>query len=418
VNVSDTLNELIAFARSNQIFGGIAAAGGFASAVYWLREIPARILRTVIWAFSTRIEISNDSSAFEPFVAWLEAHGTSWHARAFKLSTHGSALVTDDGENCAWTVAPGVGTHLIWYRGRPCWVSRWVNERAGSQGLRRRESIAIRMPGLSRAPLDRLIEEVKRSAELPGRLTVSVWTAGYWQAVRCCDARDLDTIVLGPGFKERLVADLEWFRSNRAWYRHRGLPWRRGYLFAGTPGTGKSSLAVALAGKFEMPVCMLNLGSVGTDDSLIEAICNVPSSALLLIEDIDTARVSDTRGKEEGQKANLVTLGALLNALDGAISREGRVLIMTTNHAERIDPALLRPGRVDVRMDFPKAGPAEIAEMYRRFFDGRRLDVPGGLSLSPAEVQGICLQHADDPDAAARRLLRGAVHLVETGAVA
>ncbi len=412
------IHQLIAFAQSNQIFSGVAAAGGFASAVYWLREIPARVLGVVVWLFSTELDIANDSTAFQPFLLWLEAHGTGWHARQFKLSTDGGHLVVDDDEAGRWTVAPGVGRHLVWYRGRPCSVARRVNEHGDSRHLRVRETISIRMLGFSRRPLRRLIDEVKQAAERPGRLTISAWTAGYWQVVRSCDTRALETIVLAGGIKDRLAADLARFRANRTWYRSRGLPWRRGYLFAGPPGTGKSSLAAALAGRFEMPVYALNLGSIGTDDTLIEAVGEVPTGALLLIEDIDTVRVSASRDKSDEPKRDSVTLGALLNVLDGAISREGRVVIMTTNHADRLDPALLRPGRVDFRIDFPRAGPAEIAEIYARFFEGRRLEPPAGLTLAPAEVQGICLQHADDPETAARRLLRGGVHLVESGAVA
>ncbi len=419
----ESLQHLIAFAQSNQIFSGVAAAGGFASAVYWLREIPARILGMMVWGCSTELDIANDSEAFEPFLMWLAAHGGAWHARCLKLSTDGYRLADDQDGQSYWTVAPGIGSHLVWYRGRACWVTRWINERGDSRNLRVRETIRLRMLGFSRRPLTRLIEEVKRAAQRPGKLSVAVWSSGYWETVRTCDPRGFETIVLGDGIKERLAEDLAWFRSSREWYRHRGLPWRRGYLFAGPPGTGKTSLALALAGRFEMPVYALNLGSIATDDILIEAIGAVPAGAILLIEDIDTARVSTTRAVEDEQKrerapAGLVTLGALLNVLDGAISRDGRVVVMTSNHVDRLDPALVRPGRVDLRIEFPLAGAVEIATIYGRFFEGRRLDVPLGMSLAPAEVQAICLQYAGDPEAAARRLLPGGVRIVEAEAVA
>lgn len=401
------LNDLVGFAQTNQIFSGVAAAGGFASAIYWAREIPNRLARLVTWSISTEIEISNDSEAYQPFLEWMEAGGRAWHTRNFKISNRRSRAVPETGiaaDQSEWTIAPGAGTHLIWLNGWPYRATREISESPEKGDIFRvREVIRVKTPGFRKTRLIALVAHVRQSVALDQKISVLLFRWGGWNPVRNFEPRPLDTIVLKGHIKDRLLSDLERFRHSQEWYRQRGLPWRRGYLFAGPPGTGKSSLAMALAGMFDMPVYALNLGSIKGDDSLIEAVMRVEFPGLLLIEDIDTVGIAEARGEDQ-PKDEPISLGALLNVLDGAIAQEGRVVIMTTNHPERIDPALMRPGRIDVRFDFDDSGTEEISEIFRLFF-GCSLPLPADATMSPAEVQGICLEYADDHEKAAMAII-------------
>ena len=165
--------------------------------------------------------------------------------------------------------------------------------------------------------------------------------------------RPLDSVVLDTGITDRLVKDCQEFIENVSWYSDRGIPYRRGYLLHGPPGCGKSSFITALAGHLDRGICVLNLSDrLLSDDRLNHLLAIAPQQTIILLEDIDAVFVSreeTTEVKAAYQGLNSVTLSGLLNALDGVASSEGRILFMTTNYLDRLDPALIRPGRVDYK---------------------------------------------------------------------
>ncbi|KAK0706296.1 P-loop containing nucleoside triphosphate hydrolase protein, partial [Lasiosphaeria miniovina] len=121
------------------------------------------------------------------------------------------------------------------------------------------------------------------------------------------------------------------------WYSDRGIPYRRGYLFHGPPGTGKTSFAVAIASQFYLPIYTYNLKDSGlTDEKLGKLIRRSPSRCLIVFDDIDV--IGDKPG---------VSLPGLLTAIDGPSSHEGHILIMTTNIPDGLNDALVRPERID-----------------------------------------------------------------------
>jgi chaperone BCS1 len=197
---------------------------------------------------------------------------------------------------------------------------------------------------------------------------------------------------------ERIVADVAVFAASQAWYIERGIPWRRGYLFHGVPGSGKTSLISALAGHFRMNLYILNLGSPYlSDDNLTTLLSRVPGRSFVLLEDIDAA--FNQRDKS-GDARNKLTFSGLLNALDGAGSKDGSMVFMTTNHLEQLDPALTRPGRADFRVEFGYATADQANRMFLAFFPeadgadgfGDRVEA---MKLSMAEVQNHLIQHRD-----------------------
>jgi chaperone BCS1 len=178
-------------------------------------------------------------------------------------------------------------------------------------------------------------------------------------------------VVLDEGVKERIVEDVQDFISSAHWYQDRGIPYRRGYLLYGPPGTGKSSFIQALAGELDYDIAILNLSERGlTDDRLNHLLTIVPNRTLVLLEDVDAA-FSNRRVQSEadGYRGANVTFSGLLNALDGVASAEERIVFLTTNHVERLDEALVRPGRVDMTVRLGEVTRYQVGRLWDRFYE-------------------------------------------------
>ena len=172
------------------------------------------------------------------------------------------------------------------------------------------------------------------------------------------------------------------------------MPWRRGYLLYGPPGTGKTSVAYALAGELHLKLCAMSLSNAKlTDQMLANQLQNTPPRSLILIEDIDA--FFHARDKQDTRIT--ISFSGLLNALDGVGAQEGRIIVLTTNHRERLDPALIRPGRIDVEIELGNADAQQLQGMLLRFFPDAQAhaarlvaDYPVG-AMSPAQIQKILI---------------------------
>ena len=182
--------------------------------------------------------------------------------------------------------------------------------------------------------------------------------------------RPIESVILDKGVKGHIVEDVKDFLSNAKWYYDRGIPYRRGYLLHGPPGSGKSSFIQALAGNLDYNIAMLNLSEWGlTDDRLNYLLTIVPRRSLVLLEDADAAFSNRrTQTDSDGYRGANVTFSGLLNALDGVASAEERLLFLTSNHAERLDSALVRPGRIDMTVRIGEATRWQAAKLWDRFY--------------------------------------------------
>jgi len=195
--------------------------------------------------------------------------------------------------------------------------------------------------------IDGVIEKQREKTGPPPMLVPSRW-GGDWNRRNDLPPRTLESVILKEGQLERLVADLETFLSAEELYMRLSQPWHRGYLFHGLAGTGKTSVARALANHFDMPLHYLPLGDLEKDADLMSLVGSIKPKSILLLEDVDVFSAA-TQRKESKKKTSVA---AMLNALDGIWTPHGLITIMTTNYKETLDNALLRPGRIDVDEEF------------------------------------------------------------------
>lgn len=174
-----------------------------------------------------------------------------------------------------------------------------------------------------------------------------------------------------------VLQDAQEFMHSEKWYSERGLPYRRGYLFHGVPGAGKTSLVHAIAGELNLDIYVINLSKRNLDDSVLtELISDLPARSIALIEEIDAAflrgvtreSTGSASGSESRDSSPGVTLSGLLASIDGIQASEGRLLFATTNNYHALDSALIRAGRLDVHVEFTYASQPQAEELFKRFF--------------------------------------------------
>jgi chaperone BCS1 len=289
-------------------------------------------------------------------------------------------------------------THTIYYRGHWLRITRTKRYDDYHHGCSLKISVVARNNDI----LKKLVLEAKREYEKDAEHRVHIFMAdttyGCWRWNGARQKRPMSSIVLQPGVKDMLLADCKDFLCSEEWYAERGIPFRRGYLLHGVPGSGKTSLIHSLAGELGLDIYVVSLSSKGmSDNTLTTLMGNVPSRCILLLEDLDaaftrsvsrdekstgapTAATKETAEKEASDGSTL-SLSGLLNSLDGVAAAEGRLLFATTNHIERLDPALSRPGRMDVWVNFTHATKWQAEGIFKCFFPYK--------ASSPADEEAV-----------------------------
>ncbi|KAJ5729609.1 uncharacterized protein N7483_004117 [Penicillium malachiteum] len=300
---------------------------------------------------------------------------------------------------------PSQGRHIFWYKNRPLMLER-QKEHTTNRYVLINERLYLSCLGRDASILRDVLNEAQQAyVERDGNRTIiyrghRYYSGGSWNWTRCMarSPRPLSTVVLDPEQKQDFLDDIKEYLHprTRRWYSNRGIPYRRGYLLHGPPGTGKTSLCFAAAGLLGLKLYLLNLNSKALDeDNLGSLFSELPNRCIVLLEDVDTAGITQTRGKPVAKTANEangeveieeidditavdevakpdkadgISLSGLLNVIDGVAASEGRILVMTSNHPEKLDAALLRPGRVDMSIAFGYAGEAAIKELFTSIY--------------------------------------------------
>ncbi|KAL6840612.1 hypothetical protein ACP4OV_029476 [Aristida adscensionis] len=263
-----------------------------------------------------------------------------------------------------------------------------------------------------------------------------------WHGITHHHPATFDTLAMDPELKQSVVADLDRFLKRRDYYRRIGKAWKRGYLLFGPPGTGKSSLVAAMANYLRFNLYDLDLSEVYTNSALQRLLIHMPNKSILVIEDIDccfdAASREDGNGKaaapkggrdedyssddsDDGKlrrrstadKQQKLTLSGLLNFIDGLWSTSGeeRIIVFTTNYKDRLDPALLRPGRMDMHVYMGYCGWEAFKALARNYFlvDDHKLfpeiqELLSAAEVTPAEVSEMMLR-SEDADVALQGLV-------------
>uniref|UniRef100_A0A182PZC9 Mitochondrial chaperone BCS1 n=1 Tax=Anopheles farauti TaxID=69004 RepID=A0A182PZC9_9DIPT len=404
-----TITEYISALSENPYFGAGFGLFGVGAGAAILRKGMQGAMILFRRHYMITLEVPCRDKSYQWLLQWITQKGAR-HTQHLSVET--SFVQRDTGYiKTRYDFIPSVGTHIMRYGGT------WIKvDRAREQHTLDLhmgvpwETVQLTAFGRDKNLYFKILEEARQLAlkNTEGKTIMYTAMGSEWRPFgHPRKRRPIGSVVLDQGVSERILSDCREFIKNPQWYSDRGIPYRRGYLLHGPPGCGKSSFITALAGEIEFGICLLNLSERGLTDDRLNHLMNVaPQQSIILLEDIDAAFVSrqDTmQQKAAFEGLNRVTFSGLLNCLDGVASTEARIVFMTTNYLERLDPALIRPGRVDVKEYVGHCSRHQLEQMFRRFYTGTDAEsnarlfaervAADGRNVSPAQVQGYFMVH-------------------------
>lgn len=218
--------------------------------------------------------------------------------------------------------------------------------------------------------------------------------------------RSIDTVILQGNLKESILKTISDFEKNSEWFKQKGINRVLGMLFYGPPGTGKTSIIRAIASEIRNDIVIIPIGAI-SDATLSRLTTEIPKlksddthTVIYVFEDIDcVSSTKDRNNLETDERESKVSLSTLLNIIDGVDGLDNAIIIATTNHIEKLDPALIRPGRFGHHFKFDLFGYDEI-QKYAEYAYGKHLpNLPTTENkIAPCMLQQILLANIDDID--------------------
>lgn len=454
------------------------------------RQLFTAIYRVVSDYFVSSIHIASSDEIYLHLMKWLAAQPRLVNSRALTAETLSKTAWEDedeadvlatrisaDGEGVYLNFSnqeakmpprfvPALGVHGFFYEGNYFRLQRnqesfLEDSSSGNTTFKDRENLVISCLGRSPEPIKKMLKRAKEAyyndhyakttVKRPSPQNRRGFGRNAWTQVAQRPVRPMKTVVLDAKQKVQVLADINEYLhpATPRWYANRGIPLRRGYLFHGPPGTGKTSLSFALAGVFGLDIFVISLlEPTLTEEDLLALFNSLPRRCVVLLEDIDTAGLARQEepdsnpdkeptdnnennattatttqtlnipkearggGRKRGGGENPpqspndwkvsdlarelkkpwqddkkgISLSGLLNAIDGVASHEGRVLIMTTNKPETLDDALIRPGRVDLQVAFGNATQEQARELFERMYEA---DSRGKTAAATAAASAV-----------------------------
>ncbi|WCJ24992.1 P-loop containing nucleoside triphosphate hydrolases superfamily protein [Euphorbia peplus] len=251
----------------------------------------------------------------------------------------------------------------------------------------------------------------------------SLTRGGSWRSILFQHSASFDTIAMDSDLKKSIIEDIDRYLTRKDYYKRIGKAWKRGYLLYGPPGTGKSSLIAAMANYLKYDIYTLELSDIRSDYQLRNTLLEIERKSIIVIEDIDCNLEAHDRSKSEDSDSTEssdsddelnFSLSSLLNCVDGlwSSSLEERIIVFTTNHKEVLDPALLRPGRMDMHIHMSYCTPQGFRVLVSNYLEIKEHplfeeidELIRGIEVTPASLAEE-LMKSEDADVALAHVVK------------
>lgn len=370
---------------------GLSGAGIL---TFWLKDVPRSIYKLLKRELTTELIITSSNLAFHNVLKWVEKNYGDKNFRKLKL-TNGRWGYRDNA-----TTSIGYGLHYVRYKNN-FFLFNLVKETA-NQTEQDRETLYITKIGRNRKIFDEFVKEIE-TLDLDSTKTKVYKMEDSWMYIKDQQKRSLDSVFLEKSKRYLLLNNLSKFINSEQWYINNGIPYQLGILLYGAPGTGKTSLIKAIAGYLNYPIYYLSPQNL---EKIESAMSTISDKSILVIEDIDSNFLTHSRTNENKSQDNSIinklasiSLSEVLNSLDGMFSAHGRILIATTNHIENLDTALIRPGRIDLKIEIGYVNKEILKEFIDHFFPENTIDINKvniKMKVSIAMLQNMVLQGNDE----------------------